>query len=103
MLAKLAQDVVAGRKHRVFDRLDGAVAAKVRLEIDRPVLGEIDLAASAVGPQELARMVAASDRHGVEPKGEKPVDGRAHADLGDIPRIGVNGLVAHRLFSRTRA
>ena len=97
---KLAHDVLPGRKHRVFDWLDRAVAAEIRLEIDRPVLGKIDLAAFAMGPQELACMVAAGDRHRVEAKGEEPVDRRADADLGDIPGIGVDRLVAHRMLPR---
>ena len=44
-------------------------------------------------------MVAADDRHRVEAKAEEAVDRRAHADLGDIPGIGVDGFVAHRMLS----
>ncbi len=101
--AQLAQYVLPGRKHRVFDGLDRAVAAEIRLEIDRPVLGKIDLAALAMGSEEFSRMVAAGDRHRVEAKGEEAIDRRAHAALGDIPGIGVDGFVAHRMLSRTRA
>ena len=45
-------------------------------------------------------MVAAGDRHRVEAKRKEPVDRRAHADLGDIPGIGVDRLVAQSMFSR---
>ena len=81
------------------DRLDRAVAAGIGLEIDRSVFRKIDLARLAVRPQELACVVAPRDRHRIEAERQEPVDRGADAGLGEIPGVGVNGLVAHRVVS----
>src|SRR5580658_5941990 len=77
------------------NRLNRAVTAGIGLEIDRPVFGKVDLAASPMRPQELAGVIAPRDCHRIEAEGLEPVDGGAEAGLDEIPGVGVNGLVAH--------
>ena len=48
-----------------------------------------------MGAQEFAGVIAAGDRHRVEPKRQEFLDGVGDACLGEIPRIGIDGLVTH--------
>ena len=87
---------VAVAKRPVGHRLDGSVARRIGFEIDRPVVREIDLSCLAVRTHELAGMVAAGNRHRIQAKVAKLSHGGLNAGFRQIPRIGVNGLVAHR-------
>src|SRR5271154_6995723 len=77
------------------DGLDRAVALGVGFEVDGPVLGKIDLPL-AVRPEELARVIAAGYRDGVETEREKAVERLVHAGFGEVPGVCIDGFVAHR-------
>ena len=93
---QFAQHVTLAERS-VGHRLDGAVARRIGLEIDRPVVGEIDLSRLTVRAHELAGMVAAGDRHRVEAEVAELLRGGRDAGFREIPGIGVNSLVAHRI------
>ena len=95
LVGQLAQHVALANEP-VRDRLDGAVARRIGVEIDRSVLGEIDLSGLAVRPHELAGVIAAGDRHRIEAEAAELLRGGFDAGFREIPGIGVNGLVAHR-------
>ena len=95
LVDQLAQ-YVALAKRSIGHGLDGAVARRIGVEIDRPIVREIDLSRLAVRTHELAGMVASGNRHRIQAKvAELPRGGR-DAGFREIPGIGVNGLVAHR-------
>src|SRR6185437_804612 len=93
--AELAQDVFAGGDHGMGQGLDRAVALTLGREIDDAVLREIHLPRLAMRAQELPRMVAPCDGHGVKAERSEALERRGRAGLGEVPRVGVDGLVAH--------
>ena len=95
-IGQLAQDV-ALLQHPVRDRLDRAIASRIRMEIDRAVLGEIDLARSSMRPEEFPGMIAAGHGHRVETEFQKLIGGFADTFFGEIPGIGIDGLIAHEV------
>src|SRR5207344_1339762 len=77
-------------------RLDVAIAGRIGVEIDRSVIGEIDLSGLAVRAHELAGMIAAGDRYRIEAEIAEFVGRDSRAGFRQVPGIGVNRLVAHR-------
>ena len=94
---QFTEDIAAGQ-HGVGHRLDGTVAARIGLKINRAVLGKVNLAGLAMWPQELACMIAAGHGDGIKPKFAETADGFGHARFSQIPRIGIDRAVAHASF-----
>ena len=90
---------IALAEQPVGDRLYGAIARRIGVEIDRSVIGEIDLSGLAVRAHELAGVIAAGDRHRIEAEVAEFVCRGRDAGFRQIPGVGVNGLVAHRFPS----
>src|ERR1700722_1075557 len=88
-------DNVALAEQTVLDGFDGAVSRRVGMEINGTVLGEINFAVLSLGREEFSGVIAARDGHGVEPQRAKPSDRLGGLPVREIPRIGINGLVAH--------
>ena len=91
---QLAQDIVI-LEHRIGDGLDRAVAARIRLEIDRAVLGKIDFPGLAMRPQKFPGVIAPRIGDCVEPKRAELRHRIGDACFRQIPGVGVDGAIAH--------
>ena len=80
-------------KQAVLNRANVAVAIRVCLEVGRAVLGKIDLPVQSMRAKELARMIGASQRYGVDVYGAKILGKQVNTFFDDIPCIAVHGSI----------
>jgi hypothetical protein len=94
-LAAFAENIPL-RQHAVGLGFDDAITFGPELEIGGAVLREIDLAAFAVGAEELSRMIGPGQGYGVDMTGSQIIgDGLVvivlllFSDCGDAPGIAI--------------
>jgi len=101
VIDELAQDI-AFAQHRIADRFYSSVTTLIGPEIDSAVLRETNFTGFAVRPKEFAGVIAAGYRDRIEAESLKAGGRIGCADLGKIPSVGIDGLIAHRSCSLCR-